>query len=163
MKSHRPDFSDGPRGPLRKWDVSKVVDMSYVFSDTQFDGDISKWDVSRVVNMKGMFSKASSFAQTLCGAWSDSTADKAGMFDGSSGRICTTSMSAATASTTATITSNSKTTSMQPLAQTLSNLNRGPNVGQQCTQLSRANIRARYDYSLIATHPQLCALVLTLI
>merc|ERR1719353_311451 len=61
VRSLRPDFSDGPRGPLRKWDVSKVVDMSYTFSDTQFDGDISKWDVSRVTDMEGMFWMAESF------------------------------------------------------------------------------------------------------
>merc|ERR1719174_3592411 len=60
-------------------------------SASSFNGDLSKWDVSRVTNMEEMFSGASSFAQTLCGAWQTSTADKKEMFTRSSGRICTTS------------------------------------------------------------------------
>merc|ERR1719174_348174 len=52
-----------------------------------------------VINMKEIFSGASSFAQTLCGAWSTSTAKKDGMFDGSSGRLCAATIT--TPSTTA--------------------------------------------------------------
>ena len=37
-----------------------------------------------------LFKGASSFAQTLCGAWLTSTAKKKEMFEGSSGRICST-------------------------------------------------------------------------
>ncbi len=57
--------------------------------------------------MSKMFKGASSFAQTLCGAWYTSTADKEGMLDGSSGLICTTSAS------TSTPTSNGETTFMK--------------------------------------------------
>ena len=41
-------------------DVTKVIttnvtDMSEMFQDSQFNGDISKWDVSKVTDMSGMF------------------------------------------------------------------------------------------------------------
>lgn len=42
-------------GDISKWDVSRVEDMSYLFSDSTFNGDISKWDVSNVKDMSGMF------------------------------------------------------------------------------------------------------------
>ena len=78
-------------GDISAWDVSSVISMNRMFYDaSSFNGDISKWDVSRVTDMGGMFSGAASFAQTLCGAWGTSAADKEGMFDDSSGRICAT-------------------------------------------------------------------------
>ena len=78
-------------GDLAKWDVSRVTNMEDMFYyASSFNWDISKWDVSRVTNMEDMFYSASSFAQTLCGKWQASKADKDGMFDGSSGRICKT-------------------------------------------------------------------------
>jgi len=47
-------------GDISKWDVSKVTDMSGMFSATPlfgtFAGDLSKWDVSKVTNMDSMFS-----------------------------------------------------------------------------------------------------------
>jgi hypothetical protein len=58
--------------------------------------------------MEEMFSGASSFTQTLCGAWQTSTADKKEMFTRSSGRICTTSTT--TSVTTSMTTSTSKKT-----------------------------------------------------
>ena len=36
-------------------DVSSVEDMSYLFKDSKFNGNISDWDVSNVKNMKAMF------------------------------------------------------------------------------------------------------------
>ena len=103
------DCSKGPHGPIGSWDVSSVTDMRQMFaSASSFNGDISNWDVLRVTTMEEMFFGASSFAQTLCGAWVTSTANKDGMFDDSSGQICTT-------------TSTSKTTSMKTLIQILTN------------------------------------------
>ena len=37
-------------------DVSNVTDMSFLFMETQFNGNISNWDVSNVTNMESMFS-----------------------------------------------------------------------------------------------------------
>ena len=37
------ECSDGPHGPIGEWDVSRVIDMSQIFSDANsFNGDISK-------------------------------------------------------------------------------------------------------------------------
>lgn len=45
-------------GDISGWDVSNVKDMEYMFEDSNFNGDISKWDVSNVKNMHGMFYKS---------------------------------------------------------------------------------------------------------
>ena len=42
-------------GDISRWDVSKVTDMSGMFSCSQFNGDISDWDVSSVENVFDMF------------------------------------------------------------------------------------------------------------
>lgn len=36
-------------------DTSCIKDMSYLFSNSKFNGDISGWDVSNIDNMRGMF------------------------------------------------------------------------------------------------------------
>ena len=43
-------------GDISEWDVSRVKDMSHMFAGSTFNGDLSKWDVSRVENMNSMFS-----------------------------------------------------------------------------------------------------------
>ena len=40
---------------LNDIDVSRVDDMSSLFTWSKFDGDISEWDVSNVKNMNSMF------------------------------------------------------------------------------------------------------------
>ncbi len=42
-------------GDISKWDVSNVTNMSYMFHNSDFNGNISKWDVSNVTDMCGMF------------------------------------------------------------------------------------------------------------
>ena len=39
-------------------DTSKITDMSALFSDSEFNGDISKWDVSNVEDMKYVFNRS---------------------------------------------------------------------------------------------------------
>ena len=76
--------------------------MERMFSSAKsFQGDISKWDVSKVINMDYMFMHASSFKQQLCGeAWILSNATKKLMFEGSPGSIsrsmCTSTPTIAT-------------------------------------------------------------------
>ena len=36
-------------------DTSKITDMSYLFEESEFNGDISKWNVSNVKNMSNVF------------------------------------------------------------------------------------------------------------
>ena len=49
-------FSDSKfNGNISKWDTSHVTDMRNMFSYSRFNGDISKWDVSKVDNMSYMF------------------------------------------------------------------------------------------------------------
>jgi surface protein len=43
-------------GDISTWDVSNVNDMGFMFACSKFNGDISTWDVSKVTDMRFMFS-----------------------------------------------------------------------------------------------------------
>ena len=66
-------------GDISKWNVSKVENMSLMFSYSKFNGDISKWDVSNVKYMDYMFNE-SNFNGDIS-KWNVSKAeDMSGMF-----------------------------------------------------------------------------------
>ena len=49
--------------PIGEWDVSNVIDMSYMFEGFElstFNQPIEEWDVSNVINMSNMFHDANS-------------------------------------------------------------------------------------------------------
>ena len=55
-------------GDISGWDVSNVTSMSYIFGWCEdFNKDISNWNVSNVTNMYAMFYKCKSFNQDISG------------------------------------------------------------------------------------------------
>ncbi|MDH5404651.1 MAG: BspA family leucine-rich repeat surface protein, partial [Candidatus Heimdallarchaeota archaeon] len=65
----------GSAGNMNNWDVSRVINMTWMFRDvTSFNQPIGNWDVSRVADMSYMFSGATSFNQPI-GNWNVSSVD----------------------------------------------------------------------------------------
>merc|ERR1712218_388808 len=89
--SSKGDCPKGPNGQIGEWDVSRVTDLSRLFSNAKlfdgdiskydmFNGDISKWDVSNVKSMYGTFWDATAFNGDISKWDLSSVRDTYGMF-----------------------------------------------------------------------------------
>ena len=57
---------EGNKVDLNDIDVSKITDMSFIFSELlDFNGNVSNWDVSNVVDMRYMFYECQKFNQDI--------------------------------------------------------------------------------------------------
>lgn len=71
--------NSGFEGDISKWDVSNVKTMDRLFMGCAFNGDISNWDTSNVQDMSYMF-MSSNFNEDISGWCVQSVVDMNGMF-----------------------------------------------------------------------------------
>ncbi|MBW8241225.1 BspA family leucine-rich repeat surface protein [Muricauda oceani] len=66
-------------GSLNDWDTSTITNMSSMFAQTTFNGDLN-WNTSSVTNMSGMFAQAYAFNGDISGWDTGSVIDMQSMF-----------------------------------------------------------------------------------
>lgn len=66
-------------GNISNWNVLHVKEMEYMFSNSKFNGDISHWNVSQVINMRAMF-YGSQFNQDISQWDTSNVKNMAGLF-----------------------------------------------------------------------------------
>lgn len=64
-------------------DLSNLTDLSYLFHNSGFSGDISKWNVSHITNMSYMFLNAASFNSSISSWDVSNVKNMKGMFENS--------------------------------------------------------------------------------
>lgn len=58
----------GNEGDFNDVNTSLITDMSFLFIDSEFNGDISGWKFPKVIDMSNMFENATAFNQPI-GGW----------------------------------------------------------------------------------------------
>ena len=62
-------------------DTTDIIDMSHLFDNSKFNGDISKWNVSNVTNMAHMFSWCKNFNGNISNWDVSNVTNMEGMFE----------------------------------------------------------------------------------
>jgi surface protein len=73
--------SDNKYGPIGQWDITRITNMSKMFSNYPYvEADLSNWKVSNVTNMSGMFSGCHNFTSDLSTWQVSNVTDMSSMF-----------------------------------------------------------------------------------